>query len=73
MQVRHGHGMKIKDFMIQAAEVSYLRGACGLNRMDGESNENVYEKYGMNCGLIQAVKHSSLRWFGHLERIGVIN
>ncbi len=27
---------------IQALEMSYLRGAYGLNRMDGESNESVY-------------------------------
>ncbi len=25
---------------IQAVEMSYLRGGCGVNRMDGESNEN---------------------------------
>ncbi len=27
---------------IQAVEMSYLRGACGLNRMDSESNERVF-------------------------------
>ncbi len=26
---------------IQAAEMSYLRGACGVQRMDGESNDLV--------------------------------
>ncbi len=41
MGVRQGHGMKVK-------EMSYLRGACGLNRMDGESNESVYGKFGMS-------------------------
>ncbi len=25
--------------------MSYLRGGCGVNRMDGESNENVYGKF----------------------------
>ncbi len=30
---------------IQAVEMSYLRGGCGVNRMDGESNENVYRKF----------------------------
>ncbi len=30
---------------IQAVEMSYLRGACGLNRMDGKS---VNEKFGMS-------------------------
>jgi len=62
---------------IQAVEMSYLRGACGLSRMDGESNESVYKKFGvsvkgegMNCGVVEVVKHSTLRWFGHLERMG---
>ncbi len=44
---------------IQAVEISFLRGACGLNRMGGENNESVYGKFG-----------STLRWFGYLERMG---
>ncbi len=28
--------------------MSYLRGGCGVNRMDGESNENVFRKFGMS-------------------------
>ncbi len=46
-----------------------------MNRMDSESNENVYRKFGMSskgegmsCGVV-LVKHSTLRWFGHLERM----
>ncbi len=31
----------------RAVEMSYLRGACGLNRMDSESNESVCGKFGM--------------------------
>ncbi len=61
---------------IQAVEMSYLRGTCGLNRMDGESSESVYGKFGMsfksegmNCGVVEVVKHSALRWSGHLERM----
>ncbi len=60
---------------IQAVEMSYLRGGCGVNRMDGESNENVCRKFGMSsrgegmsCGVVM-VKRSTLRWFGHLERM----
>ncbi len=59
---------------IQAVVMSYLRGACGLYRMDGESNQIVYGKFGMsvqgegmNCGV---VKYSICRWFGHLKRMG---
>ncbi len=56
---------------IQAAEMSFLRGGCGVNRMEGESNENVYRKFGMfrrgegmSCGVVEMVKCSTLRWFG---------
>ncbi len=27
-----------------AVEMSYLRGACGVTRLDGESNESMYER-----------------------------
>ncbi len=30
-----------------AVEMSYLRGACGVTRWEGESNESVYERCGM--------------------------
>ncbi len=47
-----------------------------MNRMDGESNENVYRKFdmssrgeGMSCGVVEMVKCSTLRWSGHLERM----
>ncbi len=46
-----------------AVEMSYLRGACGVTRWDGQSNESVYEKCGMasqvigvNCGVVEWVK-----------------
>ncbi len=29
---------------MQAVEMSYLKSACGVNRMDGMSNESVYEQ-----------------------------
>ncbi len=32
---------------VQAVEISYLRSACGVNSMDGMSNESVYERFGM--------------------------
>ncbi len=34
------YGMKVRS-RIQATEMSYLRGSCGVNRMDGESNKSV--------------------------------
>ncbi len=48
---------------MQAVEMSYLRGACGVSRMDGMSNESVYECFGMchvgegkKCGVVEEVK-----------------
>ncbi len=32
---------------VRAVEMSYLRGACGVNRWHGVSNESVYER----CGI----------------------
>ena len=34
---------------VQAAEMSYLREACGLTKWKGKSNEKVYERYGMGA------------------------
>ncbi len=58
-------------------EMSYLRGACGVTRWEGESNERVYERCGMgshvngvNCGVEEWVKRNTLRWFVHIERMG---
>ncbi len=53
---------------IQAVEISYLRGGCGVNQMDGESNENVHRKSGMSsrgegmsCGDGE-VQHIDMVW-----------
>ncbi len=58
-------------------EMSHLRGACGVTRWDGESNESMYERCGMgsqangvNCGVVEWVKRNVLRWFGHIEMMG---
>ncbi len=49
---------------------------CGVWRMDGESNEIVYNRFGMSSkgegmkgGVVEGVKHNTLRWFGHMERM----
>ncbi len=62
---------------VNAVEMSYLRGACGVTRRDGQSNESVYERCGMgsqvngvNCEVVEWVKGNMLRWFGHTERMG---
>ena len=52
-------------------------GACGVTIIDGESNESIYSRFGMShkgiekkCGVVEEVKRGTLRWFGHLERMG---
>ncbi len=47
-----------------------------MSRMDGVSNESVYERFGMchvgerkKCGMVEEVKRQMLKWFGHMERI----
>ncbi len=32
---------KCQRYKIQAVEMSYLRGGCGVNRMNGENNERI--------------------------------
>ncbi len=48
-----------------------------MTRWDGESNESVYERCGMstcangvNCGGVEWVQSNTLKWFGHVERMG---
>ncbi len=61
---------------VRAVEISHLRGACGVRRWDGLSNESVYERCGMRgrgsgvgCGVMEWVKKSTLRWCCHIERM----
>ncbi len=53
---------------VHAVEMSYRRGACGVTRWDGESNERMYERCGMgshangvNCGVVEWVKRNAMR------------
>ena len=62
---------------VRAVEMSYTRGACGVTRWEDESNESLYERCGMStcgegvkCGVVEWVKRNTLKWFGHVERMG---
>ncbi len=46
---------------VQAVEMSYLRGACGVSRWDGLSNEIVYERCGMR-GHGNGVGYGVVEW-----------
>ena len=55
-------------------EISYLRNACGVRRMDGESNESVYNRFststkGMKCGVVEGIKHSTLERMAESEKM----
>ncbi len=48
--------------------MSYMQGACGVSRWDGESNEEMYGRFGMSetavemdCGVVEWLKRSTLR------------
>ncbi len=66
---------KCQRSRIQALEVSYLRGGCGVSRMDATNNESVNGRFGMfskgegmSCGVVNVVKLSNIMiGFGHLE------
>ncbi len=51
---------RAQQLRVRAVEMSYLRGACGVNRWDGVSNESVYERCstrgcgsGVGCGVVE--------------------
>ncbi len=61
---------------VEEREMSYLQGACGVSRWDRESNEDTYGRFGMSetavgmdYGVIEWVKRSTLRWYGHVMRM----
>ena len=58
--------------------MTYLRTACSVRRLDSDSNESVYNWIGMTCkgeekkcGVMEGsqVQYSTLKWFGHTERM----
>ncbi len=56
----NGTWSRAQQSRVHAVEMSYLRGACEVNRWDGVSNETVYERCGMRghghrvgCGVVE--------------------
>ena len=71
-RLRHGIGHSSQECVLWK---SYLRGACDVTRWEGESNESVYERSGMEpcengvkCNVVECVKRNIFRWFCHMER-----
>ncbi len=70
------HRNRAQQSGVHAVEMSHLRGACGVTRWDGESNDSVYERCGVGsqangvkCGVVEWVKRNTLRWFGYIKRM----
>ncbi len=62
-----------KQSRVRAVEMSYLRGARGVSRWDRLKNERRGMRgsgSGVECGVVEWLKRSTLRWFGHIERMG---
>ncbi len=55
MQVKQEHKDLGQRSRIQAVKMYYRRRACGLNRMTGESNDNVYGSERLDCKILEVV------------------
>lgn len=53
---------------IQAVEQSYLRGACGVIRVDGDSDKCIHGRSAISCKG-EGISYKVVRWFGYLERM----
>ena len=57
------------DSRVRGVEMSYLRNACGVTWRDRLTNVEVRERCGVDVDVLESVKRSTLRWFGHVERM----
>ncbi|MCP4337615.1 MAG: reverse transcriptase family protein, partial [Desulfobulbaceae bacterium] len=55
---------------VRGVEMSYLRSACGVTWRDRLTNEEVRERCNVDVDVLESVKRNTLRWFGHVERMG---
>ena len=46
-----------------------LRGVLSVRRIDKMRNERIRELCGVNKGVNERINESTLRWFGHVERM----
>src|SRR5215468_3024833 len=54
---------------INAVGMRYLRSACGKTRRDKIKNEWIRNECGIKATLNDVYERSTLRWFGHVERM----
>ncbi len=70
-----------QESQIQAIEMMCLKGACGVSRWDGKSNDSVHNRFGMgmtagegvDCGVVEWVMYGTQRWFRHMTKMNEDN
>src|SRR5678815_4553858 len=50
-------------------QMDNLRGVLGVKRIDKMRNESIRELCGVKKGVNERINESTLRWFGHVERM----
>src|SRR5678815_5117333 len=54
---------------VQRVQMDNLRGVLGVKRIDKMRNELIRELCGVKKGVNERINESTLRWFGHMERM----
>src|SRR5678815_1751450 len=54
---------------VQCVQMDNLRGVLGVKRIDKIRNEGIRELCGVKKGVDERMNESTLRWFGHMERM----
>jgi hypothetical protein len=49
--------------------MDYLRGMCGVKRIDRVRNDEVRRRCGVSRSVITELDRAQLRWYGHIERM----
>jgi len=49
--------------------MDYLRGMCGVKRIDKVRNDEVRRRSGVSRSVITELDRAQLRWYGHIERM----
>ena len=58
-------------YRIRAVQMDNLRGRLGIRRMDKVPNGQRRQLCGVTKGVDEKIDEGVLRWFGHVERMGI--
>jgi len=59
---------KEDEALLLRAERRMIRWMCGVKLMDKKRSHDLMEQMGINPGIIESIKRSRLRWYGHVMR-----